>query len=171
MSLIACYSNEFILYTSVGRVFTLLWTASSGFKNISESSLTISVSRVGKTQKTIKFWWSPEFHPCLSPFHSYLYSYYNSSRTLCIICLDSAFRTEFQHFILRLNKISFLYGYDQMVRGWKEDQRLGEDGFFGGPKRRWRQFFGWKTRIKESLVPVTSKTSKIHKWALWILHF
>jgi hypothetical protein len=55
VSLIACYSNEFILYTSVGRVFTLLKTASSGFKNISESSLTISVSRGGETQKTINF--------------------------------------------------------------------------------------------------------------------
>jgi hypothetical protein len=42
-------------------------------------------------------------------FHcSYLYSYYNSSRTLCIKCWDSAFRTELQHFILRYNKISLL---------------------------------------------------------------
>jgi hypothetical protein len=30
---------------------------------------------------------------------------------LCIKCWDSAFRTEFQHFILRFNKISLLYSY------------------------------------------------------------
>jgi hypothetical protein len=42
-------------------------------------------------------------------FHcSYRYTYYNSSRTLCLKCWDSAFRTEFQHFILKFNKISLL---------------------------------------------------------------
>jgi hypothetical protein len=30
---------------------------------------------------------------------------------LCMKCWDSAFRTEFQHFILRFNKISLLCGY------------------------------------------------------------
>jgi hypothetical protein len=30
-----------------------------------------------------------------------VYSYYNSSQTLCIKCWDSAFRTEFEHLILR----------------------------------------------------------------------
>jgi hypothetical protein len=47
---------------------------------------------------------------CYIDFHcSYLYNYYNSSRTLCIKCWDSAaFRIEFQHFILRSNKISLL---------------------------------------------------------------
>jgi hypothetical protein len=69
-------------------------------------------------------WWFSEFHPvfhfswarlhccCYIDFHcSYLYNYYNSSRPLCIKCWDSAFRTKFQHFILRFNKISLLYGY------------------------------------------------------------
>jgi hypothetical protein len=35
----------------------------------------------------------------------------------------------------------------------------------GGPKTGRRQFFGGKTRIKESLVAVTSKTSK-NEWYL-----
>jgi hypothetical protein len=49
---------------------------------------------------------------CYIDFHcSYVNSYYNSSRTLCIKCWDSPFRTEFQHFILRFNKISLLCGY------------------------------------------------------------
>ncbi len=75
----------------------------------------------GETQKTINFdgsWVSL----CLSFFLSassayidfqcsYLHRYYNSSRMLCIKCWDSAFRTEFQHFILRFNKISLLYSY------------------------------------------------------------
>jgi hypothetical protein len=38
-------------------------------------------------------------------------SYCNSFRTLCIKCWDSAFRTEFQHVILRFNKISLLCGH------------------------------------------------------------
>jgi hypothetical protein len=64
-------------------------------------------------------------HFCYIDFHwSYLYSYYNSSWTLCIKCWDSAFRTEFQNFILRFNKISLLSGYH-----WKRGERLK-----GGPK-------------------------------------
>ncbi len=51
-------------------------------------------------------------HCCYIVFHcSYLYSCYNSSLTLCIKCWISAFRTEFQHFILRFNKISLLSEY------------------------------------------------------------
>jgi len=79
----------------------------------------------------------PEFHPlsfffperlycCYIDFHcSYLYSYYNSFRTLCIKCWV---RTEFQHFILRFNKISLLYTNTTKrgVRGWKEAQRQGD---------------------------------------------
>jgi hypothetical protein len=80
--------------------------------------------------------WSPEFHPVFSFFLSastaamYIefhcsyptlkpptlnpkpYNHYNSSsHTLCMKCWDSAFRTEFQHFMLRFNKISLLYQY------------------------------------------------------------
>jgi hypothetical protein len=59
-----------------------------------------------------KFFFPESLHCCYIDFHcSYLYSYYNSSRILCIKCWDSAFRTEFQHFILRFNKISLLYRY------------------------------------------------------------
>jgi hypothetical protein len=58
------------------------------------------------------FLFFPErLHCCYIDFHcSYRYSYYNSSRTLCMKCWDSAFRTEFEHFILRFNKISLLCG-------------------------------------------------------------
>ncbi len=68
-------------------------------------------------------------HCCYIDFHcSYLYSYYNSSRTLCIKCWDSAFRTEIKHFIPRFNKISLLDcdTTKRRVRGWKEAQRKGE---------------------------------------------
>jgi hypothetical protein len=82
------------------------------------------------------FWVSPylsfslsapeRLHCCYIDFHcSDLYSYYNSSRTLCIKCWDSAFRTEFQHFILR-----FPYFTDTTKRGvrrWKTGWRQGED--------------------------------------------
>jgi hypothetical protein len=67
---------------------------------------------------TLSFLFPERLHCCYIDFHrSYLYSYYNSSRTLCIKCWDSAFRTEFQHFILR-----FPYFADTTkrgVRGWK----------------------------------------------------
>jgi hypothetical protein len=69
-------------------------------------------------------------HCCDIDFHcSYLYTYCNSSRTLCIKCWDSASRTEFQHPILRFNKISLLFAdtTKRRVRGWKEAQRQGED--------------------------------------------
>jgi hypothetical protein len=57
---------------------------------------------------TLSFFFPDHLHCCYIDFHcSYLYSYYNCSRSLCIKCWDSAFRTEFQHFILRFNKISF----------------------------------------------------------------
>jgi len=61
---------------------------------------------------TLSFFFPGRLHCCYIDFHcSDLYSYYNSSRVLCTKCWDSAFRTEFQHFILRFNKISLLYGY------------------------------------------------------------
>ncbi len=71
--------------------------------------------------------------PCLSfvleslycryiDFHcSYMYSYYNSSQTLCIQCWDSAFHSE--------DLINFPYFMDTTkrgVRGWKEAQRQGD---------------------------------------------
>ncbi len=68
-------------------------------------------------QNSLSFTLSFLFHErlhccCYIDFHCYcLYSYHNSSWTLCIKCWDSAFRTEFQHFILRFNKISLLHGY------------------------------------------------------------
>jgi hypothetical protein len=78
------------------------------------------------------FWVSPSFffperlHCCYIDFHcSYLYNYDNSSQTLCIKCWDSAFRSEFQHFILR-----FPYFTDTTkrgVRGWKTGWNQGED--------------------------------------------
>ncbi len=53
---------------------------------------------------TVFLFFPERLHCCYIAFHCcYLYSYYNSSRTLCIKCWDSAFRTEFQHFILRFN--------------------------------------------------------------------
>ncbi len=78
----------------------------------------ISIQGGHETLETIKI--VPEFSPYLSfflsssidiDFHcSCLYSHYSSSRNLCIKSLDSAFfRTEFQHFILRFDKISLLY--------------------------------------------------------------
>jgi hypothetical protein len=92
----------------------------------------------GEPRKTIKIpsilmvsWVSPclsifpeRLHCCYIDFHcSYLYSYYyDSSQTLNIKCSYSAFRTEFQHFILRFNKISFLLQIQlkQGLGGWKE---------------------------------------------------
>jgi hypothetical protein len=66
----------------------------------------------------LSFFFPRRINCCYINFHcSYLYSYYNSSRTLCIKCWDSAFSTEFQHFILR-----FPYFADTTkrgVRGWK----------------------------------------------------
>ncbi len=54
---------------------------------------------------TVAFFFPERLHCCYIDFHcSYLYSYYNSSRTLCIKCWDSAFRTLFQHFILRYHQ-------------------------------------------------------------------
>jgi hypothetical protein len=88
-------------------------------KNLQKTTLAFK-GMGGETQKTINFDGS-SVSPCLSFFlrastacyiHfrcSYLYSYYNSSRTFWIKCWDSAFRTEFQHLILRFNKISLLY--------------------------------------------------------------
>jgi hypothetical protein len=78
----------------------------------------------------LSFFFPERLHCCYIDFHcSYLYSYYNSSRTLCIKCWDSAFRTEFQHFILRFSKIFLLIHMDTTkrgVRGWKEAQRQDE---------------------------------------------
>ncbi len=59
---------------------------------------------------TVSLFFRDRLHCCYIDFRcSYLYSYYNSSRPLCIKCPDSAFRTKFQQFILRFNKISLLY--------------------------------------------------------------
>ncbi len=81
-------------------------------KNLQKGELPLKGG--GETQKTINFdgsWVSPclnffpeRLHCCYLDFYcSYLYSFYNSSRTLYIKCWDSAFRTEFQHFILRFS--------------------------------------------------------------------
>jgi len=94
-------------------------------KNLQKSTLTFNAGaggRGGGNSENHQFWWFLSFtlsfffperlHCCYIDFHcSYLYSYCNSSRTLCIKCWDSAFHTEFQHFIERLNKIFLLYGY------------------------------------------------------------
>jgi hypothetical protein len=79
----------------------------------------ISIQGGHQTLETIRI--VPEFSPCLSFFLSssididsqcsYLYSHYSSSQNLCIKSLDSAFCTEFQHFILRFDQISLLYFY------------------------------------------------------------
>ncbi len=60
---------------------------------------------------------------------SYLYNYYNKSRTLCIKCTTTivnlkpcALNAEFQHFILR-----FTIPLKRGDRGSKEAQRQGED--------------------------------------------
>jgi hypothetical protein len=41
---------------------------------------------------------------------------------MCINCGDSTFRTWFQHFILRFNEISLLYGY-QLKEGLGAERR------------------------------------------------
>ncbi len=85
----------------------------------------ISIQGGAETQKiinfygfTVSFFFPERVHWCYIDFHcSYLYIYYNLSRALCIKCWDSAFRTQFQHFILR-----FPYFADTTkrgVRGWK----------------------------------------------------
>jgi hypothetical protein len=58
---------------------------------------------------------------------SYLYNYYNYSRTLCIKCWVSVFRTELQRFILWFNKMSFTFAdtTERGDRGWKEAQIQG----------------------------------------------
>ncbi len=85
---------------------------------------------------TVSFFFPERLHYCYIDFHcSYLYSYYNSSRTSCIKCWDSAFRTEFQHFVLSFSisywdLIKFPYFTDTAKRGvreWKEAQSQGED--------------------------------------------
>ncbi len=81
-------------------------------KSVKDSTSTWVWSYTGwdykkKSCKLRKPWWFLSFNPflffffperlhcCYIHFHcSYLYSYYNSSRTLCIKCWDSAFRTE-----------------------------------------------------------------------------
>jgi len=79
-----------------------------GFKGRGETQETID----GFMSFTLSFFFFLSASHCYDiDFHcSYLYNYYNSSRTLCIKCWDSAFRTEFEHFILRFNKISLLCG-------------------------------------------------------------
>jgi len=60
-------------------------------------------------------------HYCYIYFHcSYMYIFYNYSRTLCIKCWVSAFHTQ-------INKTSSFYGYiERGVWRWKEDQRQGD---------------------------------------------
>jgi hypothetical protein len=76
----------------------------------------------------VHFFFPERLHCCYGNFHcSYLSRYYNSSRTLCIKCWDSAFRTEFQHSYWDL--IKFPYFTDTTKRGvnaWKEAQRQGD---------------------------------------------
>ncbi len=68
-------------------------------------------------------------HCCYIDFHcSYRYSYYNSSRTLCIKCWVLHFVLSFS--ISCRDLIKFPYFADTTkrgVRGWKEAQRQGED--------------------------------------------
>jgi len=48
--------------------------------------------------------------------------------TIIITLKPCAFDAEFQHFILRLNKISLLWGHTERGdRGWKQARREGED--------------------------------------------
>ncbi len=92
------------------------------------SSVISNVVKLFLSFTVFLFSWSPPLvlhrFSLLLPIHLY----YNSSWTLCIKCWDSAFRTEFQHFILRFNKISsyFTDTTKRRVRGWKEAQREGE---------------------------------------------
>jgi len=59
----------------------------------------------GKLSFILSFLRPEPLHWCYIYFHcSYLYNYYNYSRTFCIKC-------EFQYFILRFNKISLLFRY------------------------------------------------------------
>ncbi len=123
--------GEFI---SLNRIAVLLIEicVKSGKDRVSTPSLVIHRVRfLKKLQKssenhqfflsfTLSFFFPERLHCCYIDFHcSYLYNYYNSSRTLCIKCRDSAFRTEFQHFILR-----FPYFTDTTKRG---GERQGQD--------------------------------------------
>jgi hypothetical protein len=64
-----------------------------------------SILMVPEFHPVFLFSWSPPLvldrFSVLLPIHLY----YNSSWTLCIKCWDSAFRTQFQHFILRFHQI------------------------------------------------------------------
>ncbi len=109
----------------------------------STSALSLVIHRVRlkkilqKNTLTFNWGWNPllsfvfpkPLHCCYIDFHcSYLYSYYNSSRTFCIKCWDSTFRTEFS--ISYWDFIKFHYLADTTKRGarsWKEAQRRGED--------------------------------------------
>jgi hypothetical protein len=77
---------------------------------------------------TLSFFFLERLHRCYTDFHcSYLYGYYNSSRTLCTKCSDSAFRAESQRFVLRFNKISLLrIALKRGASGRKEAQRESE---------------------------------------------
>jgi hypothetical protein len=108
------------------RVGIIEISVKSGKDSISTRSLVIHTMRLKESlqKSTLAFkgsetWVSPclssfpeRLHCCYIDFQcSFLYSYYNSSRTLCIKCWDSAFRTDLYDFILRFNKISFICGY------------------------------------------------------------
>jgi hypothetical protein len=97
--------------------------------------------KVGVKLRKRPIWCFPEFHPVLSSFPerldccsinfhwSYLYSYYDSSRTLCIKCWDSAFGTEsFSISYWDLIKLPYFADTTKRgVRGRKEAQRQGEN--------------------------------------------
>jgi len=74
---------------------------------------------------TLSFFFPERLHCCYIDFHcSYLYSYYNSSRTLCIKCWDSALRSEISYnfLILRIPRKEGLGGEgrpkDRVKTGW-----------------------------------------------------
>ncbi len=99
-------------------------------KNLQKSTLAFNR---GWNSENHQFWWVSSVSPCLSlflvrihccyiNFHcSYVYSYYNSSRTLCIKCWDSAYSTEFQHFMLRFR--CFADTTKRGVMGWRTGWR------------------------------------------------
>ncbi len=104
----------------VNLFFNLLFTKLKVEKHLSFLTLPktiaidnlINLNHSNNLSFTLFFFFPEHLHYCYIDFHcSYLYNYYNSSQTLCIKCWDLAFCIEFQHFILRFNKISLLCGY------------------------------------------------------------
>jgi hypothetical protein len=80
----------------------------------------------GKLSFILSFLFPDRLHCCYTYFHcSYLYNYYNYSRTLCIKCW--AFRTELQHFILTFNKNVLTYFADTIEREDRGGERRPKD--------------------------------------------